>query len=650
MIRYLLSLLAVIAFTSLSAQGPYPPAAGQSGSDAIAKDSSIIVSWATGVDLVRGYIQINDTSVYNAGSNLATFGKPSDALHIAEGNSMNVVSLGDGGMATLTFDRLIVDGPEADFAVFENSFGDTFLELAFVEVSSDGINFSRFPAVSLTQTNTQTGTWNELDPTNLHNLAGKYRQGFGTPFNLSDLAYNPLVDVNAIRFVRIIDVVGTIEPAIATYDSQGNIINDPFPTPFNSGGLDLDGVAIINGNVQNTLVDFNELVLNPQSYFFPSGDSSFTSGPLSFMYSGGEGFWSGFAYSNLSSLNGDYSHDQFAATSLNGMDGDSTNYVVAFIASDWMAGTYDPIPSRISVTNGNEANFSGFYINNNEMAYITMRDGTLYSPKFGGDSGNDPDWFRVKIWGLRADNKTTEPIYHYLADFRFEDNSLDYIQDSWEWVDLQSLGMIKELQFVMESTDSGDFGINTPAYFVLDNLTILEPQAPFIQIAIEDMTIAQNASPVEINLNNHFNASGSAINFEVANNNPALVSASLEGTVLTLTPIQNATGLAEITVNASANGILVSESFMVSIISNVGIEDIVSFQPKVYPNPATSFVNVEVKTGSNLKLFNTLGHLVLEKCSVESKSVLSLERMPDGLYLLVIEGENENSTFKISKN
>jgi hypothetical protein len=414
MIRYLLSFLATLAFMSLSAQGPYPPAAGQTGSDAIAKDSSIIKSWATGVDVVRGYVQMNDTSVYAAASNRATFGEPSNALHTAEGNSMNIVSLGDGGMATLTFNRLIVDGPGADFAVFENSFGDTFLELAFVEVSSDGINFSRFSAVSLTANDTQIGPWDEIDPTNLHNLAGKYRQGFGTPFDLSELTYYPLVDVNAIRFVRIIDVVGSIDAAFATYDSQGNMINDPFPTPFNSGGFDLDGVAVINGNIQNTIVDFNELMLEPESYFFPSGISSFTSGPLSFMYDGGEGFWSGFAYSNLSSLNGTYDHDQFASTSLTGMDGDSTNYAVAFNASDWMGGTYNPIPSVLSVADGSAASFSGFYINNNEMAYITMRDGTIYNKKFGGESGNDPDWLPppnlfTTIWPT-LDLKTTPSI------------------------------------------------------------------------------------------------------------------------------------------------------------------------------------------------------------------------------------------------
>ncbi len=650
MTRYLLSLLPLLAFMSLSAQGPFPPAAGQTGSNAIAKDSSIIKSWATGVDVVRGYVQISDTSVYAAGSNRATFGKPSNALQTAEGNSVNIVSLGDGGMATLTFDRLIVDGPGADFAVFENSFGDTFLEVAFVEVSSDGIHFSRFPAISLTDSDTQIGPWDEIDPTNLHNLAGKYRQGFGTPFDLSEIPYDPLVDVNAIRFVRIIDVVGSIDAAFATYDSEGNIINDPYPTPFETGGFDLDGVAVINGNVQNSLVNFNGLALEPESYFFPSGVSSFTSGPLSFRYDGSEGFWSGFAYSNLSSLNGAYDHDQFASASLTGMDGDSTNYAVAFVASDWLGGTYDPIPSIITVTDGNAASFSGFYINNNEMAYITMRDGTMFNKKFGGDSGNDPDWFRVKIWGIRADNTVTEPIYHYLADFRFDDNTLDYIQDSWKWVDLQSMGMVKELRFTMESTDSGDFGINTPAYFCMDNLTVMELQGPFVKMPIEDMIIAENASPIKLELNHYFNASGCALTYEVSSDNTSLITAGVTVSLLTLTPLPNSTGQAEITVNAYANGMSVTDNFTVTISTNVGIDEATFLRPKVYPNPTTSLLNVEVEAGSGLKLYNSSGQLLLEKRTVNAKTQLSLEGYVNGIYLLIVEGVHGNSTLKISKN
>jgi len=80
----------------------------------------------------------------------ASFGDESEALGVAEGNSVDVLSLGDMGQATLTFDVEIEDGEGWDFAVFENSLDDTFLELAFVEVSSDGEDFYLFPAVSLT--------------------------------------------------------------------------------------------------------------------------------------------------------------------------------------------------------------------------------------------------------------------------------------------------------------------------------------------------------------------------------------------------------------------------------------------------------------------------------------------------------------------
>jgi len=122
-----------------------------------------------------------------------------------------------------------------------------FLELAFVEVSSNGNDFIRFPAVSLTQTTTQVGSFGALDPTNLDNLAGKYRGGFGTPFDLAQVAgLSPLVDVDHIHFVRILDDVGSINPVLGRQDSLGNLVNDPYPTVFASGGFDLDGVAVMN--------------------------------------------------------------------------------------------------------------------------------------------------------------------------------------------------------------------------------------------------------------------------------------------------------------------------------------------------------------------------------------------------------------------
>jgi hypothetical protein len=152
----------------------YPPAAGVSGTTAIHKDSSDIVAWATGISITRGLLDASDPSFEINGSNLVTFGELSLALGPAEGNSADVVSLGDRGVATLTFEHAITNGPGFDFCVFENSFTDFFLELAFVEVSSDGERFVRFPAVSLTPAEFQINGFGNTNPEEIHNFAGKY--------------------------------------------------------------------------------------------------------------------------------------------------------------------------------------------------------------------------------------------------------------------------------------------------------------------------------------------------------------------------------------------------------------------------------------------------------------------------------------------
>lgn len=243
MLRAYFVVFALTCGTLQALAGPFPPAAGQLGSDAILHTSPLIKAWATGVEeLVRGPMNIA-----NPGLGLASAGSAADALETAQGNTSGIVSLGDGGYITLTFDKAIRNGAGPDFAVFENSFGDTFLELAFVEVSSNGVDFIRFPAISLTPFDIQVDPFGSLDPTNLHNLAGKYRAGFGTPFDLEELiGISPLLDVNAVTHVRIIDVVGSIDPLYASYDSLGNRVNDPWPTPFASSGFDLDAVAVLN--------------------------------------------------------------------------------------------------------------------------------------------------------------------------------------------------------------------------------------------------------------------------------------------------------------------------------------------------------------------------------------------------------------------
>jgi len=227
------------AFAAPALAGPFTEAG-------IPASSSSFVGWATGVsELVRG-----PQDIANPGGAQASFGTSAAALGVANNGP---VSLGDGGRATLTFGSLIGNGPGADFAVFENSFGSgggVFAELGYIEVSSNGTDFFRFPSVSLTQTTTQVGSFSAIDPTNVYDLAGKHVALQGTPFDLNELiGVSSLLDVNAVTQVRVIDVVGRITSVGAyspSLDSQGHIINDPYPTAFASGGFDLDGIGVIN--------------------------------------------------------------------------------------------------------------------------------------------------------------------------------------------------------------------------------------------------------------------------------------------------------------------------------------------------------------------------------------------------------------------
>jgi hypothetical protein len=253
--RTLVILLSVL-FVSLHAQ--FPGIVGCPGTTAMYKDSSAFVGWGKMCNLTKGYQDISNTSL-----GFVNVGDSSMAIGKADGN---IVSLGDGGVAIMTFTSPIKNGTGFDFAVFENGFNDTFLELAFVEVSSDGVNFYRFPPTCNSQYTVQYDNSASIDATKLDNLAGKYRALYGTPFDLQDLASITQLDINNITHVKIIDVVGSINAPYATYDKNNNPVNDPWPTAFGSSGFDLDAVGVIN----QTLLGVQELKDNLTVSVYPN--------------------------------------------------------------------------------------------------------------------------------------------------------------------------------------------------------------------------------------------------------------------------------------------------------------------------------------------------------------------------------------------
>lgn len=206
-----------------------------------------MVAWADAVvSIQRGPEDIADPM-----SPLVTFGVAADALGVADNV---VVSLGDAGEITVSLASPAGNGPGDDFAVYENGFllegADTlFAELAFVEVSSDGVNFARFDTVTLRvfDPDLENSGFLTIDPSNFENFAGDQPLFFGTGFDLAELAGHPLagsgqLDLFDIRYVRLVDVIGDG----STQDSLMNPIQDPYPTPFWTGGFDLDAVGVIN--------------------------------------------------------------------------------------------------------------------------------------------------------------------------------------------------------------------------------------------------------------------------------------------------------------------------------------------------------------------------------------------------------------------
>ncbi len=139
--------------------------------------------------------------------------------------------------------------------------------------------------------------------------------------------------------------------------------------------------------------------------------------------------------------------------------------------------------AKIIVTgSGKGKKINGFFITNNTYTANALQDGDLFSKQFGGLTGNDPDFFKIKIQKYYNGVLTNDSVVFYLADYRDADNSKDYIVKNWRWVDLSTLGNVDSLVFHLTSSDNGQFGMNTPAFFCIDDFTTANYNAALTNI------------------------------------------------------------------------------------------------------------------------------------------------------------------------
>ncbi len=231
-------------------------------------------------------------------------------------------------------------------------------------------------------------------------------------------------------------------------------------------------------------VDFEEFAgpphsLGAQSYYNGAdGAAGFSSGGARFSNSftdwgGGFTSWAGWSVSSVVNTTTPGYVNQYAAWPGSGAGG-SALYGVAYVSA------FDPLPA-ITLPVG--AQVQSLQVTNTTYAGLAMRNGAAPAKKFGGDTGTDPDWFKLTITGLDASSATVGTVDFYLADYRFANSASDYIVDTWTTVDLSSLAAARTLRFSLSSSDVGTFGINTPTYLAMDNLTYVPEPAALALVA-----------------------------------------------------------------------------------------------------------------------------------------------------------------------
>ena len=221
--------------------------------------------------------------------------------------------------------------------------------------------------------------------------------------------------------------------------------------------------TLLNASAQETTVNFEDFGLSPGEFLNGSdGTSSFNTEYFSLPINYDETYisWTGWAISSMTDTQTPGLENQYSAITGSGVDSSNT-----------YATSFNFVPNELqmfSPIGGTEFSPNGVYITNATYTYLSILNGDTFAKKFGGADGTDPDFFLLTIKGINNEG-TPESVEFYLADYRFDDNTEDYIVDEWTFVDLSNFASYENLQFQLTSSDTGIYGVNTPQYFCIDN-------------------------------------------------------------------------------------------------------------------------------------------------------------------------------------
>jgi len=623
-----------MAIASSIAFAQFDGGVGTEGCQAINISNPDIVSWAKGIEVKRGF---QGTSTIN----YASYGKHYMAQGKPDSTTTKAVSLGRSGEAIITFDRPIINGQGHDFAVFENGFTSTYLELAFVEVSSDGVNYFRFPSTS---NSTSEG---DVNPTLINNLAGKYEVGNGTPFDLDDITDNINLDKFNIRFVKLVDVNGGVDT-----DSQGNIIYDA-SSGGPATGFDLTGVCVLNGGDAYLISNFEGMLSQTNTYEIVSatngvadanGDyhKNYINNGVVFeglglnMY--GSIFAFGFGLSNLAN-----STDSYYESSANmGLEGQDSVYLNAYY-SDY-AGTAEH--NIIRMDDNSAFKPMGVYVSNSMSTY-----------NYNTSSLPANCYLKMVAYGYDDNGDTTGSSSIYLADKR---NGQNINVKDWTYLNLSSLGECSKVIIKLESNDDGGFGMNPPSYFCLDNFVISVSEGiPDVPMNITTLA-ATNISKNSALINGDFFEGSQTITakgFQYKLGSETIwdeIIINMDETSYILSNLLSDTNYVYRAFAISSADTVFGAELTFRTLSEAGLNSLNNneISMNLYPNPSSGIFNIKIEgltVGAEIHIADISGRIV-KKQSISGRDnsiIVDLSASKKGVYLVKIITDKTSTSRKL---
>ncbi len=233
--------------------------------------------------------------------------------------------------------------------------------------------------------------------------------------------------------------------------------------------------AILTTARAATTVTYEDVNLGAQGYLnnTPYAAAGVTHANSFTDWGGGFTTWSGFAIANHADT-ATAGHGNQYSSYAGGGAGASAQFAVGYIDT-----FFAPDGTRLAFATSLDLTGRGAWFTNTTYTALDMLGGSAFTKKFGGAGGDDPDWLLLTLTGY-LNHTATGSVALYLADYRFTNNALDYIVKDWAWLDFAPLGTVDEIVFRMSSSDNSMFGMNTPAYFAMDNLVVPEPSATLL--------------------------------------------------------------------------------------------------------------------------------------------------------------------------